>query len=58
VWSNEQVISVMITNWLLKVGWEVVLTPVTYSVVGWLKRKEGVEIFDQDTNFSPFKTKI
>jgi queuosine precursor transporter len=42
----------------LKVGWEVVLTPVTYSVVGWLKRKEGVEIFDQDTNFSPFKTKI
>jgi uncharacterized integral membrane protein (TIGR00697 family) len=58
VWSNEQVISVMITNWLLKVGWEVVLTPVTYGVVGWLKRKEGVEIFDKGTNFSPFKTKI
>jgi len=58
VWSNEQVISVMITNWLLKVGWEVVLTPVTYGVVGWLKRKEGVEIFDEGTDFSPFKTKV
>ena len=58
VWSNEQVISVMLTNWLLKVGWEVVLTPVTYGVVGWLKRKEGVDIFDEGTNFSPFKTKV
>ncbi len=57
-WSNEQVISVMITNWLLKVGWEVVLTPVTYGVVGWLKRKEGVEVFDEGTDFSPFKTKV
>lgn len=58
VWSNTQVISVMITNWLLKVGWEIVLTPVTYAVVGWLKRKEGVDIFDEGTNFSPFKTKV
>lgn len=58
IWSNEQVISVMLTNWLLKVGWEVVLTPVTYGVVGWLKRKEGVDIFDEGTNFSPFKTRV
>lgn len=58
IWSNAQVISVMITNWLLKVGWEVVLTPVTYAVVGWLKRKEGVDIFDEGTDFSPFKTKV
>ncbi len=58
VWTNEQVITVMITNWLLKVGWEVALTPVTYLVVGWLKNKEGVDIFDEDTDFSPFKTKV
>ena len=58
IWSNTQVISVMITNWLLKVGWEIVLTPVTYMVVGWLKQKEGVDIFDEGTNFSPFKTKV
>ncbi|MBL0922930.1 MAG: queuosine precursor transporter [Sphingomonadaceae bacterium] len=58
VWSNSQVITVMVTNWLLKVGWEVVLTPVTYIVVGWLKRKEGVDIFDEGTNFTPFRTKV
>jgi queuosine precursor transporter len=57
VWSNSQVITVMIFNWLLKVGWEVVLTPVTYAVVGWLKRKEGVDIFDEGTNFTPFRTR-
>jgi queuosine precursor transporter len=58
VWNNEQVVTVMVTNWLLKVFWEAALTPVTYAVVGWLKRKEGVDIFDEGTNFSPFKTKV
>ncbi|TSB05324.1 queuosine precursor transporter [Sphingorhabdus contaminans] len=58
VWSTEQVVTVMITNWGLKVLWEAVLTPVTYIVVGWLKRKEGVDLFDEDTDFSPFKTKV
>jgi queuosine precursor transporter len=58
VWSNSQVITVMFTNWGLKVLWEVVLTPVTYAVVGWLKRKEGVDIFDEGTDFTPFKTKV
>jgi queuosine precursor transporter len=58
VWSNSQVITVMITNWGLKVAWEVVLTPVTYAVVNWLKRKEGVDIFDDSTDFTPFKTKV
>ena len=54
VWSNGQVLTVLVTNWLLKVLWEVVLTPVTYAVVGWLKRREGVEVFDTGTDFSPF----
>lgn len=46
----------MVTNWLLKVLWEVVLTPVTYAVVGFLKRREGVDIYDESTNFTPFST--
>lgn len=58
VWSNEQVVMVMVTNWGLKVAWEIVLTPVTYAVVGWLKRKEGVDVFDEGTDFTPFKTKV
>ena len=43
-----------ILNWLIKTGWEVVLTPVTYAAVGWLKNREGVEVFDTGTEFSPF----
>ena len=58
VWEDAAVITVMFTNWLLKVLWEVVLTPVTYAVVGWLKRGEGVDLFDEDTDFSPFKTTV
>lgn len=57
-WENDAVVTVMVTNWLLKVLWEVVLTPVTYMVVGWLKRKEGVDLFDEGTNFTPFKTQV
>lgn len=53
-WSNDQVLSVMVFNWALKVLWEVVLTPVTYAVVGFLKAREGVDVFDEDTDFSPF----
>lgn len=54
IWTTGQVLTVMVTNWLLKVLWEVVLTPVTYAVVGWLKRREGTEVFDTGTDFSPF----
>ncbi len=54
VWSTSQVVTVLITNYLLKVIWEAVLTPVTYQVVAMLKRAEGVEVFDKDTDFNPF----
>ncbi len=54
IWSNEQVLTVMVTNWLLKVLWEALLTPVTYAVVGWFKTREGVDVFDDGTDFSPF----
>jgi uncharacterized integral membrane protein (TIGR00697 family) len=58
VWETKAVLTVMGTNWLLKVLWEVVLTPVTYAVVGWLKHREGVDLFDDKTDFSPFRTKL
>jgi uncharacterized PurR-regulated membrane protein YhhQ (DUF165 family) len=54
VWETKSVLAVMLTNWLLKVLWEVVLTPVTYAVVGWLKSREGVDVYDTDIEFSPF----
>ena len=37
-----------------KVGVEVVMTPVTYLVVGWLKRAENEDYYDRDTDFTPF----
>ena len=58
VWENEAVIAVMITNWALKVGWEAALTPVTYQVVGFLKRRENVDVYDEDTDFTPFRTSV
>ena len=53
-WTTSQVLTVMVSNWLLKVVWEAVLTPITYAVVGWLKKREGTEVFDTGTDFSPF----
>ena len=58
VWSTSQVFTVMFTNWALKVLWEALLTPVTYAVVGWLKRHEGVDVYDEGTDFSPFRTNV
>ena len=57
-WTPELVIRVVVTQWLLKVTWEVVLTPVTYQVVGFLKRREGIDVFDRATNFTPFRARL
>ena len=53
-WPIEQLWQVVISQWLIKTAWEALLTPVTYLVVGFLKRREGIEVFDTETNFSPF----
>ena len=53
-WSNEQVVMVMIGNYFLKVFWEVVATPFTYLIVGYLKRAEHEDYFDRETDFNPF----
>ena len=54
VWTTQSVLTVMVTNWALKVLWEILLTPATYAVVGFLKRREGVDVYDTGTEFSPF----
>ncbi|MFA7603244.1 MAG: queuosine precursor transporter [Novosphingobium sp.] len=54
IWETHDVLLVMVTNWALKVTWEAVLTPATYVAVGWLKNREGVDVYDTDTEFSPF----
>jgi queuosine precursor transporter len=56
-WPNKLLITVMITNYALKVFWEVVATPLTYKVVRFLKKKENEDYYDRDTNFTPFSIK-
>jgi uncharacterized integral membrane protein (TIGR00697 family) len=46
---------VMLSQWLVKVVVEIAATPATYAVVGYLKRKEGVDSYDRRTNFNPFR---
>jgi uncharacterized integral membrane protein (TIGR00697 family) len=48
---------VMLSQFVGKVTVEVVLTPVTYKIVGWLKRAENEDYYDRQTNFNPFTLK-
>jgi hypothetical protein len=57
-WPVDTLGMVMLSQFVLKVSWEVLLTPVTYAVVGWLKRKEGVDVYDVGTNFTPFTAAV
>lgn len=53
--SMDVLWSIAVSNYLFKVGVEVLFTPATYAIVGWLKRAEGVDAFDAQTNFNPFR---
>jgi uncharacterized integral membrane protein (TIGR00697 family) len=57
-WDTDKVLVVLLTQWALKVGWEALLTPVTYAVVGFLKRREGVDVYDVGTDFTPFRARV
>jgi len=58
VWETSLVIKVLVTNYLLKVLWEVLLTPVTYKIVAFFKRAEGLDVFDVKTDFNFFNTRV
>jgi hypothetical protein len=44
-----------LTNYIFKVGVEIIMTPATYRTVNHLKRVENEDYFDYNTNFNPFK---
>jgi queuosine precursor transporter len=54
VFPWEIFVSLLLTNYLFKVGVEVLMTPATYAVVNGLKRAEQEDYFDRNTNFNPF----
>lgn len=52
--SVRVILSLIVSGYVIKVVYETLMTPVTYAVVNWLKRAEGVDYFDYRTNFNPF----
>ena len=54
IWTAGELWDVFQSNYVFKVGVEVALTPVTYVVVRWLKRSEGVDVYDARIALNPF----
>lgn len=48
------ILKLIVSGYLIKVVYETLMTPVTYGVVNYLKRTEGVDYFDRGTDFNPF----
>lgn len=51
------ILTIILSNYIFKVGFEVILTPATYFAVKRLKNEEGVDVYDSDTKFNPFSLK-
>jgi uncharacterized integral membrane protein (TIGR00697 family) len=57
IWDNQLLLTVTLTQYVLKTTWEALSTPLTYWVVNFLKRAEHEDFYDTDTNFTPFSLK-
>src|SRR3569623_2682638 len=58
LWEGQTILKVIAFNWAMKVTVEVVLNPLPYAVVGFLKSREGVDTFDEGTRFPPFSLMV
>ena len=58
VWSPRLLGDVMLANYIAKVLWEVLATPLTYRIVAWLKRVEHEDYYDRETDFTPFSLRV
>ncbi len=57
IWATGDVLKVAVAQYVLKTGWEIVMTPVTYRAVAFLKRAEQEDYYDRNTDFNPFALK-
>jgi len=53
IMPGAALIEAVIVQWLAKSAYEALATPVTYAVVGFLKRREGIDVYDRETRFNP-----
>jgi queuosine precursor transporter len=49
------ILIMILSHWFVKVSYEIIATPVTYLVVNYLKKKEGMDVYDYTTNFNPVR---
>ncbi len=54
LWPTSDLVAVTLTQYVLKSAWEVLATPATYWIVGFLKRVEREDYYDRNTDFTPF----
>lgn len=50
---NHVLLDVLLTQWIAKVLYEAAATPLTYAVVAWVKRHEGIDTYDRQVSFNP-----
>ena len=55
VFAPESALSLIVTNYIFKVFIEVIMTPVTYRIISFLKRTEHEDYYDVGTDFNPFR---
>ncbi len=56
--TPRQLFTVTATQYVLKTSWEIVATPLTYRLVGFLKRAEQEDYYDRETSFTPFSLAV
>jgi len=55
IWPGDQMLAAIVTQWLMKSGYETLATPLTYAAVAFLKRAENEDHYDYETDFNPLK---
>lgn len=55
VFPSDLLLTLIVTNYILKVGIEVVMTPLTLVIIRWLKGAENADYYDTNTDFNPFR---
>ncbi|MBU0517498.1 queuosine precursor transporter [bacterium] len=55
---GDLLMAIIISNYIFKVGIEIAATPATYKLVGFLKKREEIDVYDRETNFNPFSMQI
>ena len=58
IWPTELLVRVIAWNFIIKVGYEALATPLTYAIVGALKKSEQEDFYDHHTNFNPFQIRL